>query len=77
MITITLPDPLTIPNAGVTYTIANVSTGAVTIAATNGRTVNGAASYSLPAGATISLMTEGQTVSGSGGAMRWLRVAGS
>lgn len=75
-ITITLPDPLTMPNIVQEYQVLNISGGAVTIAAVNGRTVNGAASYSLAAGSSITLTTEGQYKSASGAAMRWIRVAG-
>ena len=61
-ITITLPDPLTMPNIVQEYQVLNISGGAVTIAAVNGRTVNGVASYSLAAGSSITLMTDSSSV---------------
>lgn len=76
-ITITLPDPLTITNVATTYQILNLAAAPVTVVSANGRTVNGAASLSVPAGSSVSLITEGQYMSGSGAAMRWIRVAGS
>lgn len=71
-ITITLPDPLTIPNVGVVYKILNLSGAAITVVAANGRTVAGGASLSVPAGGNAQLITEGQYMSASGAAMRWI-----
>ena len=71
-ITITLPDPLTIPNVGVVYKILNLSGAAITVVSANGRTVAGGASLSIAAGGNAKLITEGQYMSTSGAAMRWI-----
>lgn len=55
--TVTLPDATWFPAGGHVVTIKNLTTSAVTIGTTSSQTIDGAASYSLPASAQYKFVT--------------------